>query len=787
MSSSESTRDSDSHAKKKRVTRPCDVCRRKKRRCKCDGETPCGPCLKHDFNCTYQQRPRQRISTATTYVHSLEHRLQEAETLLRSGQADTTTTTPTPSPRSGPGVEVVTQIIRGLSKPYPPAHSDDLTFAEIERSFRSLALDNLNPGDHGFYGKSSNAALVKTAVDLRAGPPVSGHGSSSSSSSSNKTWSVKPWESGLPTPRRSFLFPDCDLTVALIRLYFDKVNVFFPLLHRATFERAFAADTHLREDDDGVGFARTLLLVCALGARYSDDPRVCLQEHLVNSEEYGSTAGWKWFDEVELTRETASRQPTLYDLQCYALAVQFLDRTSSARACWTVVGIGLHVGKDIGAHRAKPRPTGLTAEHELERRAYWTLTLFDSELCGALGRTPAIHAMDVDLDPPARCDDEYWDTGFIQPADKPSMVDFFCSLMSLNRIFAFTHKVLYSSTKIRVMVAMGDDGRWEEKIVMELDSALNSWFDSVPVHLRWDQTCPSDIFLDQSAALYCKYYLVQMLIHRPFIPAIRDTTKLVTTFPSLTICNNAARACIHIVETQQRRRPGNPVVFAQTALFTAGIVLLLNIWAAGAGGSGASRDADLRDVRRCVEVLRTHREYWPSVGASLNTLEQLLKIDRERAPVDIRRKEYDDDPSPFVPRGNPAESLSPGEAEPQVSAARWVPATTDDVAWAKEHLDALEAPARAPKVSTQPQPQTFTALDTALFAGVPSTDGHGLQFPAPLESTSYDAAAFSDIMAIWNEAPTGFEVSDWNSYLRSLDDVLMQGEAQTQTHTAGTM
>lgn len=53
----------------------------------------------------------------------------------------------------------------------------------------------------------------------------------------------------------------------------------------------------------------------------------------------------------------------------------------------------------------------------------------------------------------------------------------------------------------------------------------------------------------------------------------------------------------------------------KTAIFTSGIVLLLNIW--GGNRSGRVQDADLSDVHRCMAVLRAYKERWPSAGPLL--------------------------------------------------------------------------------------------------------------------------------------------------------------------------
>ena len=55
----------------------------------------------------------------------------------------------------------------------------------------------------------------------------------------------------------------------------------------------------------------------------------------------------------------------------------------------------------------------------------------------------------------------------------------------------------------------------------------------------------------QSAHLHAQFYHLQILIHRSFIPIPSKSTTLV--LPSLTICTNAARACVHLLEIQFKR------------------------------------------------------------------------------------------------------------------------------------------------------------------------------------------------------------------------------------------
>ncbi|KAJ7723932.1 fungal-specific transcription factor domain-containing protein [Mycena metata] len=176
-------------------------------------------------------------------------------------------------------------------------------------------------------------------------------------------------------------FPDDDLLQSLIQLYFSSVNPFLPLLHRPTFDNAVNRRLYLTHS----GFAKTVLLVCAVGARYSTDPRVSIPDTPPRE-----TAGWKWFDQVKLSGHMVHSHPTLYDLQSYCastLAAMFLECTSSPRACWTLVGFGMRLGQDIGAHRYKVRHTFPTVEQELEKRASWSVNpiIFLYAVCFNIG------------------------------------------------------------------------------------------------------------------------------------------------------------------------------------------------------------------------------------------------------------------------------------------------------------------------------------------------------------------------------------------------------------------
>lgn len=129
--------------------------------------------------------------------------------------------------------------------------------------------------------------------------------------------------------------------------------------------------------------------------------------------------------------------------------------------------------------------------------------------------------------------------------------------------------------------------------------------------VRWDPNREDPKFFNQSVVLWTAYYHTQILIHRPFIPSPSRPSPL--SFPSLAICTNAARSCIHVVDMQYQKYPmTSPQV--QMAVFTSGIVLLLSIWGGKRSGLTTDPNKEMVDVHKCMAVLKGCEGIWHSAG-----------------------------------------------------------------------------------------------------------------------------------------------------------------------------
>lgn len=483
------------------------------------------------------------------------------------------------------------------------------------------AMQDLSLSEHAvsrFHGKSSSLMLVRAASDLKKQ-----HGLDASETRRAEFWTPADWEWELmsdPAPPPSVVFPPDDLIATLFELFFRHFTPFLPIIHQPTFEAQFKDGVHRRN----TSFAIVVLLVCAVASRYCNDPRVCLKDGGRPS------AGWKYFVQVKDLRRSLHAPAKLSDLQTYALVAHYLQATSAPHSAWTVIGIGIRCAQDIGIHRKKIYKGSMTLQDEQWKRVFWCLITLDRYVSSALGRPLACQDEDFDIDFPEEIDDEYWVTtneqGNLaavqfpkQPEGVPSKISYFVAYLKLGQILAFALRTIYTINKSKVLLGFVGE-QWEQHIVAELDSAMNKWLDAVPDHLRWDPNRENQMYFEQSAVLYAAYYHLHIMIHRPFIPSPKKPSVL--SFPSLTICTNAARSCSHVIDAYSKRSTHVPPS-TLVAAFTSGVVLLIAIWGAKKAGLSVDNKTHMNDVEKCLNFLAQSEKDWHYSGRLVDILREL--------------------------------------------------------------------------------------------------------------------------------------------------------------------
>ncbi|KAE9404825.1 hypothetical protein BT96DRAFT_812991 [Gymnopus androsaceus JB14] len=592
----------------------CDYCRRKKSDSTQQPDGICSNCLKAEVDCTRLVRAiladpenytvpddpaviRKMLFDLSRHISSLESQKARWRHI-----SEDTSATHEPSILSDSGDN--------------SSENDEAAVEMLASSIQDLTLNDSNsPPRH--FGVQSNLVMMRTAEDIRE--KVVGHEVLQLKERRPEFWTTYPWQIEPEPPRAPLIFPEDDLLQSLISLYFLRFHYWFPFLHRPTFERAISDRLHLKDR----GFGIVVLGVCAIGSRFSQDPR-----NLAEGISTAHSLGWRWFRQI-LHLET-SEPPTLYDLQHCCLAVIYYMGTSLFHSTWRITGIGIRIAQEMGVHRKKkgqPR----TVHNELWRRSFWVLLNLDVCMCRYLGRPRATTCNDYDLEMMCDCDDEYWENedptlAFIQPPSLPSRMSFFNHWTKLMEIEGLAHSVLYPVNKMHLYKEMGAAGsNWDQKAVTELESTLNQWLSGIPEHLQWSANKEDDVFLCQSACLHIMYNYTLIQIHKKFIPGPNQSSTL--NFPSLSICTRAARACVALLETL-KRVDFQFLAHLISPFYTAGIVLLLSIWRDKQSAVPPDVSRDVRDVHQCMQLISEYEQrcaipLWLKPGAESHFLESL--------------------------------------------------------------------------------------------------------------------------------------------------------------------
>ncbi|KAJ6482613.1 fungal-specific transcription factor domain-containing protein [Mycena sanguinolenta] len=593
-----------SKQRRQRNLRSCDICRQRKARC--DGpQMPsgcCSNCLAFNSACTYIQPYNKRGPKYATNgpIEELKREIASLKAKLRFLSICSLCSQPLQSQTQGNDSPDNISASPGVESEEPP-DEQDLSINELANRFSQFSMA---PMTTSYLGAGSNFALVNKASMMKEkylGP------SSLTHSRRPYFWQSLPWEIEVLSLQPPYVYPPEDLIASLVEIYFANVHPTIPILHRPSFERSVAERLHFRDR----GFGGTLLSLLAIASRYSTDPRVFVDGGAPHS------AGWKFASQLWNVHKFF--EPTLYEIQMYALLSVFVLGTSAPYTSWLYVGIGIRCLQQHGQHRRKPTGHKWSPEDELWKRAFWLL--FALERVGSLflGRTMGLHVEEYDVEPPLEVDDEYWDKGFTQPAGRPSQLSFLVCYVQLCEILGDALRRLYGSKKAKI--SMGWSGQeWEQRAVAELHSTMNRFLDLIPSHLRWDpENLQQGIFFDQSAQLHITYNYILIAIHRRYI--------LQSSTPSLSICASAARAILHTADIWLTKLQRVPLPIITNSVFMAGVILVLYTLGTKRAGLPVNKNKDLVHIETALKILKFAEARLQPPGRSWELLMELRSLD----------------------------------------------------------------------------------------------------------------------------------------------------------------
>ncbi|OIW29907.1 fungal-specific transcription factor [Coniochaeta ligniaria NRRL 30616] len=591
--------DDANEAKRRRIARACDMCRKKK--IKCDGKLPmCSHCENYKTDCVFTQVEKKRTPPkGAKYIEGLENRLGRMEHLLRlsgilgedengemdlgmlerklvekhqqSRQASQAVSQPTSPSQATSGQDGTSSTPRSsLTSPEPSRdkdHDHDKRKSvppgppeekkpeeEVEAlSEMMCSLVTNNSGETRYIGSSSGFSIFSPKgiqwVNEKTGDGSFQQMISDVSIDDHKWTAWKPEVFGDLFTRPIFRsLPAKAEAMSLLKDYFENFNCMFPLFHQPTFmhlvERQYSEDPY-----PGSGWWASLNVALAIAHRLR------VMSNLVPAEE--DEKAWDYMkNAIAVFAELTMRNTDLLSVQALLGMALFLQGTPNPQPTFLLIAAAIRLSHSIGLHK---RGTGFNlnpVEIEQRKRVFWIAYMLDKDLCLRSGRPPAQDDDDMNVDLPEA--DPVDNIGNIPLADGKGKMNLFRLMCEFAVIESKVYKKLYSTKAVKQ-----SDGELLNTIG-ELDEELENWKDSIPIDFRPEHEIKASHtpLILHVVVLHLTYYNCLTTIHRMSIHHGYWTSRLSNyaiqglnakplnprVFSSAALCTAAARASISLLK-----------------------------------------------------------------------------------------------------------------------------------------------------------------------------------------------------------------------------------------------
>ncbi|SPO00730.1 related to transcriptional activator Mut3p [Cephalotrichum gorgonifer] len=582
--------DDANEAKRRRIARACDMCRKKK--IKCDGKLPaCTHCINYKTECIFTQVEKKRSPPkGAKYIEGLENRLGRMESLLRlSGllddddgatdlgilekrlaekaqqkRASQAPSNPTSPSQATSGKDGVPSPQSSLTSPSPPKDGDKRSSvapddpeepeAEVEAlSEMMCSLVTNNSGETRYIGSSSGFSIFSPKgiqwVNEKTGDTSFQEMISDVSLDDHKWTNWKPEIFSDLFQRPVFrALPTKPEALSLLNDYFENFNCMFPLFHRPTFmhlvERQYSDNPY-----QGAGWWASLNIVFAIAHRLR------VMSNLVPQEEDAKSWGYLK-NAMGVFSELVMRTNDLLSVQALLGMAAFMQGTPNPQPSTLLIATAIRLSHSIGLHKRGTNFNLNPIEIEQRKRVFWIAYILDKDLCIRSGRPPAQDDEDMNVELPSADPED--GIGNIPLADGHGKMNLFRVMCEFACIESRVYKRLYSTkaTKQSAGELLNTIG--------ELDKELEDWKDQIPIDFRPEHEIKASHtpLILHVVMLHFAYYNCLTTIHRMSVHHGYWTSRLSNfaiqglnsrplnprIFSSAALCTAAARASISLLK-----------------------------------------------------------------------------------------------------------------------------------------------------------------------------------------------------------------------------------------------
>ncbi|KAH6633487.1 fungal-specific transcription factor domain-containing protein [Boeremia exigua] len=555
--------------KRRRVTRACDECRRKK--IKCDGKQPCTHCTVYSYECTYDQPSNRRRNATPQYIEALESQLKRAKALLH---------VVFPSiDLNDPGIDAHLQngmlphapvaAPRPAMVPTDPRLSqhhihpqvevaDDSHLEAMVKATGQLDLDE--EGNWDYHGHSSGLSFMRGLrqfgdmfqVPPDSSPSLKHRNMSVDPPSPSSTRSLAASSTALPSGTG---LPNKKEALSLCENAIIDAGAMQRIVHLPTFYKQLDRmyDTPAEDYTNAENsFLPLLYAVLALGKLFSQG------ENEADKSNYDAHVdeGFRYFKASrQLLDITDCRDLT--SLQAIVFMIQFLQSSAKLSTCYAYIGVALRSALRMGLHRSFNRNFN-PIEAETRKRLFWVIRRMDTYVGAMLGLPRFLEDEDIDQDFPMEVDDEYITETEILPMPEGS-ISVMSAFNAHTRIVQVLSKICRYVYPIKGTQSGGKNSvtyTVKYSKIRELEQDLAQWLDELPMALKPGGEAPHIIIRVQQL-LRMAFGHAQLLLYRPFLHYVSSTYNDNMTdqraFACASACVSVSRNIIHITSEMRRR------------------------------------------------------------------------------------------------------------------------------------------------------------------------------------------------------------------------------------------
>lgn len=567
--------------KRRRVTRACDECRKKK--VKCDGQQPCIHCTVYSYECTYNQ-PTKR-SNISVSAHSPPAASQQRQFGTSNG-AGPSLSTPVPTTTTFAGVAKkpphgkdskiqsqlanYKQLFHEILPNLPDIESLDVpTFTQIFRNFSSnpqyapSILNDTVTEYNLIAGDATPRSSMATSPDGSMGSTASG---------AVNTDVIESIDGSIQSQMGreiKIILPPKPIALQFLKNVWEHCCVLLRFYHRPSFIKQF---DELYETDpqnythNQMQFLPLCYSTMAVGALFSksmdakksrDTGDQARNENRKNDEDVArdkflEDEGYKYFIAARKLIDITNARD-LNSIQTILMLFIFLQCSARLSTCYAYIGVAMRSALREGLHRSVSVDSGFSPiEIEMRKRLFYTIYKLDVYVNAMLGLPRSISSSDFDQTLPIELSDEnITEQGYFPENQKGKLSSAGIANQHTKLVMILNVIVgeLYPIRKTNNLIC--------HEVVTELELKLRKWLDGLPRELIPGLKDVPKEYETANKLLHLSFFHVQLILYRPFIHYL--SRNIVANSPdSLSIQRarnsiDVARAAVNLAQDMLRK------------------------------------------------------------------------------------------------------------------------------------------------------------------------------------------------------------------------------------------